>query len=59
MTVLVECLRLVSEVRRLRGDLLGMALFGLELVQALNVARGRRSCGHIPPGAPKLADFDS
>lgn len=44
-------LRMVSEIRKLRIDLLRVVLMGLELTREEDSAS--------PPGAPRLADFDS
>ena len=56
----VPCLtteRLVAEVRRLRSDLLAAVFMGLELTRELRETAAAERVG--PPGAPRLADYDS
>ena len=55
-------LLMVTEIRKLRKDLLTTLTFSLGLIAELTAAHENRctSCpGATPPGAPKLADFDS
>lgn len=53
-------LRMAAEIRRLRLDLLSTVTMGLELLKELEHQHHAGLAGrHVPPGAPKLADYDS